>query len=195
MNISPDKFLPQYQRRFGRYDPRQTAALTALLEFISQDELLTDSRHIAYLLATIKHETADTFEPIIERGSRKYFDRYEPATRLGKQLGNTEIGDGFRFRGRGYVQITGRHNYARLSTFVGRDLIASPDDACRPDVAYRIASIGMINGLFTGVRLDRYVKTRRCDYVAARRVVNGLDRAQLIAGYAGKFEQLLAGMA
>lgn len=195
MRISPDEFLPQYLRRFGRHGSRQTAGLTALLGFISQDELLTDSRHIAYLLATIKHETANTFEPIVERGSRKYFDRYEPATRLGKQLGNTEIGDGFRFRGRGYVQITGRHNYARLSTFVGRDLIAQPDDACLPDVAYKIASSGMINGLFTGVRLDRYITARKCDYVAARRVVNGQDRAQLIAGYAGRFEQLLAGMA
>lgn len=43
-------------------------------------------------------------------------------------------------------------------------------------------------------RLDRYIKARKCDYVAARRVVNRQDRAQLIADYVGRFERLLAGM-
>lgn len=191
MQIQADKFLAEYRVRFGKPNARQEEALTQLIKVIGDSPRLNDLRYIAYLLATIRHETAYTYRPIIERGKRTYFDKYNAGTRLGKALGNTQPGDGFRFRGRGYVQITGRANYARMGQLIGRDLITSPDDACKPDVAFQIAVIGMLEGRFTGKKLSDYLNARKTDYLNARRIINGMDRAAPIAAAAEVFEEIL----
>jgi putative chitinase len=54
--------------------------------------------------------------------------------------GPPRSGDGFRFRGRGYLQLTGRSNYARFGDRLGIDLLAAPDRAAEPWIAWRIAS-------------------------------------------------------
>ena len=141
---------------------------------------------LAYLLATTKHETADTMQPIHERGAKAYFAKYEPGTSIDRNLGNTIKGDGYRFRGRGYVQITGRANYAKAGKKLGRDLIAKPDDALLPDVAAFILIRGCIEGWFTGKKLGDYT-----NFYNMRRVVNGTDKAPLIASYADIFEEAL----
>jgi predicted chitinase len=56
-------------------------------------------------------ETARRFTPVTEFGQPSYFNKYDAGTPIGRRLGNMQPGDGFRFRGRGYVQITGRANY------------------------------------------------------------------------------------
>lgn len=66
--------------------------------------------------------------------------RYEPPGRLAEKLGNTQIGDGKRFKGRGYIQLTGRANYGRASLALGLDLVAHPDLAAWPEVSARIAA-------------------------------------------------------
>ena len=146
--------------------------------------------HRAYLLATAKHETADTMQPITEYGGRKYFDKYDTG-KLAKALGNTpeKDGDGYRYRGRGYVQITGRANYAKAGKKLGVDLIANPDAALNPDIAARILVRGCSEGWFTGKKLDDYLPD---DFRNARRVVNGTDKADLIASYAIEFAKALA---
>lgn len=142
----------------------------------------------AYLLATAFHETARTMQPITEYGSPRYFDKYDAGTRIGARLGNDQHGDGFRFRGRGYVQLTGRRNYALASRKLGVDLIADPDKALHPAVAGRILRLGMSEGWFTGAALHDYLPG---DYVNARRIVNGTDRAKQIARYAETCEAAL----
>jgi len=146
--------------------------------------------HRAYLLATAKHETADTMQPITEYGGRKYFDKYDTG-KLAKALGNTpdKDGDGYLYRGRGYVQITGMANYAKAGDKLGIDLIGNPDAALNPTVAARILVRGCSEGWFTGKKLDDYLPD---DFRNARRVVNGTDRADLIAGYAIEFGKALA---
>lgn len=140
----------------------------------------------AYLLATAAHETAFEMQPIHEYGPKSYFGKYEPTTAIGKRLGNTRPGDGYLFRGRGYVQITGRANYLHASEKLGVDLIADPELAVRPDIAAKILVRGCTEGWFTGKKLSDY-----SDYKAMRAVVNGKDRADLIAGYAREFEAAL----
>lgn len=108
-----------------------------------------------------------------------------------KDLGNTQKGDGKRFLGRGFVQITGRRNYEDWSKRLGLDLIGTPSLAEKPAIAARILVEGMVKGTFTGKKLQDYINSDGCDYEGARRVVNGTDRAKLIAGYAAGFEAAL----
>lgn len=143
----------------------------------------------AYLLATAYHETAQTMQPIVERGGPSYLAKYDAGTTLGKRLGNTVKGDGARFKGRGYVQITGRANYAKAGAALSVDLVGNPDLALDPEIAAKIAIRGMTEGWFTGKTFKDYLPG---DYVNARRIINGLDRAQLIAGYARHFEDALS---
>jgi predicted chitinase len=67
--------------------------------------------------------------------------RYEPPGKLATDLGNTETGDGKRFKGRGPIQITGRSNYRRYGDLLGVDLIANPPRAALPEVAFRVAGL------------------------------------------------------
>lgn len=151
-----------------------------------------DDRKLAYLLATTFHETARTMQPIHERGAKSYFDKYEPGTKIGKSLGNTNIGDGYRFRGRGFVQLTGRFNYRNAGLKMDVDLLSNPDRALEPTIAGMALVRGSLEAWYTGKKLGDYINASQTDYINARRVINGTDKATLIAGYAVQFEHALA---
>jgi predicted chitinase len=151
----------------------------------------TPLRFLAYMLATSYHETGATMKPITEYGQRSYFDKYDAGTKIGAALGNTQKGDGYKYRGRGFVQLTGRSNYARAAKELAVDLVRYPDDALEPDIAAAILFRGMTEGWFTGKKLSDYINLDKTDYFNARRIVNGTDRAQKIAGYAKAFEAAL----
>ena len=69
---------------------------------------------------------------------------------------------------------------------------SDPEQALRPQIAYGIMSVGMRKGLFTGKKLSDYIsRGGGCDYKQARRIINGLDRASLIADYAATLEDIL----
>lgn len=196
--FDPAKFLAETAARLGQLRADQRKAFTDLLAFMADDERLVDVRHAAYMLATAWWETARTMEPISERGPVRYFDRYDPVRattaarrRRAKEMGNTAAGDGYRYRGRGYVQLTWKNNYRQASDLVGVDLVADPDRAMDPALAYRIMSHGMRHGWFTGKKLDDYISGTRCNYVTARRIINGDDEAKAIANFAHSFEAAL----
>lgn len=67
--------------------------------------------------------------------------RYEPPSDLAKKLGNTQPGDGKRFKGRGPIQLTGRANYQRFGDLLGIDLVGQPELAARPEVAFKTAGL------------------------------------------------------
>lgn len=151
---------------------------------------------LAYMLATAFHETAFTMQPIDEFGSDERFNRLYQG-----RLGNIHPGDGARFHGRGFVQLTGRDNYSRMTSIVKQfypdcpDLTDSPASAKKDEYAAVILFYGMFVGAFTGVALKNFLgdpaKGQREDFYNARKVINGLDRASEIQAYAKKFNEAL----
>lgn len=198
MKIDAEHFFTEYRQKFGSLNQSQVDGLNALLSQIESDTSWRDVRHVAYLLATIRHECASQWKPITEYGKRDYFAKYEPSTSIGKRLGNTEEGDGFTYRGRGYVQTTGRRNHQRLTEVWNaahpedkRDFVTNPEQLLDPRISYFAAAEGMRIGFYTGRKLDDYINKTKCDYAGARAIINGKDRAELIASYAIKFEKIL----
>lgn len=107
------------------------------------------------------------------------------------QLGNTEPGDGYLFRGRGLCQLTGRRNYTRASELAGVDLTRFPERAKELRMSVVIMFDAMSNGWFTGKKLSDYLNKMPPDFVNARRTINGLDRATDIAVFARLFLEAL----
>lgn len=153
----------------------------------------------AYALATAYHETAHTMQPIKEYGGDRYFfRRYDIQGQnpsLARRLGNTQPGDGAKYAGRGYVQLTGRANYAKAGAKLTQPLIANPDLAMQPQIAADILRHGMREGWFTGKSFQSYLPAAgladKAQFTAARRIINGTDKAALIAGYAMQFQAAL----
>lgn len=151
---------------------------------------------LAYILATVYHETGHTMLPVKEMGGAAYFYRLYDIRgnnpRLAIRLGNNTAGDGVKYAGRGYVQITGKSNYKKFSDILGIDLINTPDHALDREIATKILIYGMKNGTFTGKKLSDYFDDDKVsDFVSARRIINGTDKAALIASYAAKFKSYL----
>lgn len=169
----------------GKMTAAQVQGVEALLSATEGMQI----SHRAYLLATTLHETARTMQPITEYGNRRYFDKYDTG-KLAAALGNTQgsDGDGYLFRGRGFVQITGAANYRKAAKALGVDLARNPDLALDPHIAAQILVQGCRDGWFTGKKLSDYLPG---DYRNARRIVNGIDKADQIADYARRFEVAL----
>lgn len=124
------------------------------------EEGIGDPQMALFALSTIRPETP-TFAPIPEYASGKAYEWRE-------DLGNTERGDGERFKGRGFVQLTGRGNYEDMSAALGIDLVSNPDLALEPEVAAKILAV------FLEERESRIRKALDAGNMrAARRVVNG----------------------
>jgi hypothetical protein len=145
----------------------------------------------AYALATADRETGGTMQPIKEWGGPSYFTRmYDVSGRdpvRARKMGNTIPGDGVRYCGRGYVQLTWKANYAKAGEALGYPLVGNPDLAMRPDIAAAIMVRGMAEGWFTGKKLSDYITADRADFVNARRIINGTDHAREIAAEAGHY--------
>jgi putative chitinase len=189
MKFNHDTLFSLYRQDGHLYFTQsQVNGIEQLLGFIEADPGLTDLRWVAYLLATVRHECANTWQPITEFGAPAYFKRYDPGTRVGRVLGNTQPGDGARYKGRGYVQLTGRGNYRQFGQQLSLGLEEHPELALQPQLSYRIASLGMRLGMFTGKSLSHYLHGETTDYRHARAIINGLDQADRIAGYATRME-------
>lgn len=137
--------------------------------------------HLAYMLATAYHETARTMQPIAEYGRGKG-RKYGVKGKYGQVP-----------YGRGYVQLTWDPNYERADKELGLGgaLLRDFNLAMRQDIAAKIMFAGMAEGWFTGKKLSDYISDSKTDYVGARRIINGTDKAKTIAGYASTFEAAL----
>jgi putative chitinase len=168
---------------FSSLSQKQVDGMTAILDQWESNKGKQDDRWLAYMLATVYHETDKKFQGIVEYGPDSYFKKYDGR----KDLGNTEPGDGLRFKGRGFVQITGRKNYTNFGKILGIDLVDYPELALELDNCVKIMFYGMTNGTFTGKKLADYFSPTKEDWVNARRIINGTDKANLIAGHAKNF--------
>jgi predicted chitinase len=141
----------------------QTTAAT-LIDPLNQAmqwaDINTPAREAAFL-AQVAHETGG-FRWFRELGSDAYFERYQGRI----DLGNTQPGDGVRFKGRGFIQITGRTNYQRAGEALGIDLIDHPQLAETPAVGARIAA-----WYWQSHDLNRYAD--RGDFITITRRING----------------------
>lgn len=186
------------------FTQNQVDGLTNLLDVWEKHYFADPMNLLAYNLGTAFHETAGTMQPITERGPRSYFDKYEPGTKIGKVLGNTKKGDGFRFRGEGHVQNTGRRNAAfatkRLNEVfgLGIDLVRDPEKRGDPFISAHSLFLGNKEGWWTGKDLLDYIDDKDEDdaedlreFINARRVVNGTDKAEKIGRHALEFEKAL----
>ena len=125
------------------------------------DAGLADRASVIAAIATIGTES-EAFLPVDEVPGPDHFQRYEDS----RILGNTQRGDGARYHGRGFIQLTGRWNYGHFGRLVGQPLESQPELASRPDVAARV---------FVAFFRERWVHeaARRGDRPEARRRVNG----------------------
>ena len=216
--VNIDQLLSEYEHQHVDFEPGtlpldETSKenlknlLYGLLDYYKNNNKDCNIYHIAYILATARLETKKYnrekklmvyFEPVTEAGSLDYFNKYDPVladTEYHKkraiQNGNTSQGDGYKYRGRGYVQITWKNNYEKLSRALNIDIVNQPDRALDPKIAAATAIYGMETGLFTGKKLSDYISESHQDYYNARKIINGLDRASDIEGFAKKFLKIL----
>lgn len=172
----------------------QVDGMTAILD---QWELsgASDDRWLAYMLATTFHETGTYMLPIKET-VMPYQTNKNPsdATVIARldaayKKGTLKVSkpywrkdaNGLAWFGRGLVQITHRVNYDKFG------LGKNPSVALDMPVAIRILFDGMVKGMFTGLRLSDFFNATTDDPIGARKIVNGTDKAKLIAGYHKNF--------
>lgn len=164
----------------------------------------TPITQLAVCLATAYHETAHTMQPIKELGGDEYLRlNYDVTGRdpeRAKRYGNVRQGDGVKYCGRGLVQLTWFVNYEKATKRMQAlklinqtvDFTQTPAKVMEPQISTMILFLGMEEGWFTGKKLDDLVDPivdgdEYADAVASRRIINGTDRAELIAGYADAF--------
>jgi len=161
-----------------KLDQTEVDALDIFLDFYDKDVAYFTTVQWAYVFATVYHETGATFLPVREspRASeswRKSKLRYHP------------------FYGRGYVQLTWDYNYKTYGKKLGIDLVKYPDLAMEYKNSWFILIDGFKNGVFTSKKMADYINSKKIDFKNARRIINGTDKADLIAGYAETFLQIL----
>lgn len=145
-----------------------------------------DERHLAYTLATDFHETGGKMQPV-----REGFKSTDKAARYvvrNRKYGKPAGPHGHVYYGRGDVQLTWYDNYVRMGRILDLPLAEKPDIALQSKVSKRILVEGMLHGQsnrgdFTGKSLEDYFNDVTDDPFNARRIINGMDKAQLIAGY------------
>lgn len=165
----------------GRLTQSQIDGMTAILAEWEKRGLL-DKRWLAYMLATTFHETGNRMQPVRETfasSDAQAIANLEKAWGTGKLpwVKTPYWRDGWF--GRGLVQITHKVNYVAFGI--------TKADALKLDVSVRVLFDGMIKGIFTGKKLSDYFNPKADDPISARRIVNGTDKAKLIAGYYRNF--------
>lgn len=185
---------------FGKLTQSQVAEIEFIVSAIDQDKSISYPQ-AGYMLATTWHETATRMLPIEEYGkgkNRTYGTWYRNSigalysfTDGSKRSAYLHSDYPHLYYGRGYVQLTWYFNYENASKKIGVDFLNNPYLVMNKNHAVKIMIQGMKEGWFTGRKLSDYIYQSKKDYEGARRIINGTDKAKLIAGYAETFEKAL----
>lgn len=200
--------------RQSLFDGSMTETQVAVLDGII-DSFSGSLDQMAYVMATPYHEVGWPLEPATENlhytaarirevwpsrfktveAAKPYAGNPEALGNkvYGGRLGNDQPGDGYRYRGRGLSQITGKGMYDKFGKLMSIDLVGNPDLALQPKIASRILVVGMRDGLFTGKKLSDFINDKEVHYISARAIINGDVKAngQKIGSYANKFRRAL----
>ncbi len=176
-----------------------------LIDRFDSSTKLTRLSWLAYILATIKLEAAESYLPVPEGNYlpenkrvgalKSYYQKNNP-----KAYKTIFPSSGKMFYGRGYVQLTHNFNYEKFNTLMpdGIDIFNTPDEVMTKDISWIVLEEGMtrddvtvkdIN--FTGHTLEMYLNDNKLDWVGARKIINGTNECNLIASYAQKFYDAL----
>lgn len=188
MKIDKEKFLFMYeQEAFKPLADKAESGLREILSLMENDKLSSDVRWCGYALATCYHECAGRWQPIEE------FDKGK-----GRPYGKPAGPYGLIYYGRGLVQATWLENYETLTAAWNKehparpvDFVKNPELLLVMEYSFWAMSYGMRIGAYTGVGLKKYFNDKVTDPKNARRIINGMDKAELIAGYYDKFERIL----
>jgi putative chitinase len=160
----------------GSLKQSQVDGMTAILDKWESDHATGDDRWLAYMFATTYHETDRKIQAIEEYGKGQ-----------GKPYGIPDPVTGKKYYGRGLVQLTWKDNYRKMGNVFNVDLVKYPEKVLDLDLSVKIMFYGMAKGSFTGKKLSDYFNSTKSDWVNARKIINGLDKATLIAGYGKDF--------
>jgi hypothetical protein len=177
--INRDSFFEHVRGHLfgGKLGQSQVEGLKAILDEWDRAYADKDDRWLAYMLATVHHETDRTMQPIEEYGRGK-----------GKKYGQPDAVTGKTYYGRGFVQLTWKANYEAMAKLLGIDTLATePERALELGPATQILFVGMTKGTFTGKKLSDYFSPGVGDWVNARRIINALDKADVIASYGQQY--------
>lgn len=173
----------------GKLNAKQLNGLTAILDEWEANFSQNDDRWLAYMLATTHHETGRTIQPIEEWGKGK--DRP-----YGARLKMTKAKNGKRipysdtpeiFYGRGFVQLTWYENYAKAGKKLNQNFLHNAAKVMEMSNATKILFFGMTEGWFTGAKLSTFFNPKTEDWKNARKIINGLDKWDLIKDYSLKY--------
>lgn len=188
------------RNKLGKLKQSQIDAINHIVLKMDEDKSLSYPQG-AYILATIWHETAATMLPIAEYGkgkNRTYGTWYKNSKGELYSFKDGSKTTAYLFSeyphlyyGRGETQNTWFTNYEKLSKVFGVDFLRNPDLLLTQEWSTPVTIYSMKTGLYTGKRLSDYIDQSKKDYVNARRIINGMDKANLIAGYAEVFEKAL----
>lgn len=173
----------------------QVDGVAAILDRWARMPAPADRRWLAYMLATAHHETGRTMQPAREtfaRSDERAIAILEAQFRKGGLPSVStpywrRDGEGKSWLGRGLVQLTHRANYATMAQATGVDLLTHPERAMELPVAVDILFTGMQSGAFTGKTLGDYFSLSRESWTGARRIINGRDKAELVASYGKQY--------
>ncbi|RMH02094.1 MAG: hypothetical protein D6706_00800, partial [Chloroflexi bacterium] len=132
---------------------------------------------LAYVFATVHWESHWGYwmEELADGSAYEPSAPGEPENPIANRLGNTQPGDGPKYKGRGFVQLTGRRNYQFYTDYLGVDLINNPTLAADPQIATKIVVHGMANGIYTGRKLSDFDNGDRFDFYNARTIINSIS--------------------